>query len=767
MGAFAKTSSVSPRAKWKSTAALAVASVTFMGWSHPAWAQATSGTGAVDENAIVVTAQRRQELARDVPITVSSASADQLQAANVESLVSLPKLAPGVRINQQGSYTQPTVRGIGTTLVQTGVGSSVGTYVDGFYLPNALALDFNFVNVTGVQVLKGPQGTLFGRNTTGGAILIATAEPSSEFGGSVEASYARFDAKKVQGYVTTGLAENLAVSLEGQFSEGDGFQRANLYDGSLATGSGYVPGVQTKNPGAYEKWSVRASAKAFLSDSATLLLRYMHEDRNDPRGVVNGTYSAGGLVYSGGDAYPGAVFALGRRDFAANARTEFRMRSDTVQLTGEFDLGFADLKSYTQYREEQIEQFTEGDFSSAAVLALGLPERDKIMSQELVLNSQPGGRLQYAAGLFLFQQKVAADVNLAAPFAAAFGLAPDASTLFDFSATGAKISTYALFADVTYEALDNVFVTGGLRLSRDKVEDVYYQTFPGVTQDLTYQGNRKDDKLTPRVVIRYKPSTASSIYASFTKGYKSAIPDYRSTSGAEYLEPEDVTAWEVGAKYGTGAVSAEIAGFYYDYKNLQNGYYQTGSTILSNAAKARIKGIEASLRYDFGNGFELAASGTYVDAKYRRYPVAGFFAPIVTRDLDGDGVLDFEGLNTSNTVDAAGNRVQQAPKFTGTISARYVTELGGGSLATSANLYHTSRIYYDPANQFSQGSYDILSARIEWTDPSDRLTLAIYGDNLFEETYLTQFQIGTAGVGTIYGEPVTYGVSVRYRFGAQ
>jgi iron complex outermembrane receptor protein len=734
--------------------------------SQPSQAQNAAVGGVDDDNAIVVTAQRRQELARDVPISVSSASAEQLHAANVESLISLPKLAPGVRVTQQGAYTQPTIRGIGTTLVQTGAGSSVGTYVDGFYLPNALALDFNFVNVTGVQVLKGPQGTLFGRNTTGGAILISTAEPSTETGGSIEASYARFDSKRLQGYVTTGLTDNLAVSLEGQYAEGDGFQRDNLYDGSLTTGSGYVPGVRTRNPGAYEKWSVRASAKAFLSDSASLLLRYMHEDRSDPRGVVNGTYSAGGLVYSGGDAYPGAVFGLGRRDFSANARTEFRLRADTVQFTGEFDLGFADLKSYTQYREEEITQFTEGDFSSYAVLALGLPERDKIMSQELVLNSKPGGRLQYAGGLFLFRQEVDADVNLAAPFAAAFGLAPNAATLFDFSATGAKISTYALFADVTYEAIDNLFITGGLRLSRDTVKDVYYQTFPGVPDNFTFQGNRKDDKVTPRVVIRYKPSTASSIYASFTKGYKSAIPDYRSTSGSEYLDPEDVTAWEVGAKYGTSSFSAEVAGFYYDYKNLQNGYYVSGSTILSNAAKARIKGIEAALRYDFGNGLELAASGTYVDAKYGDYPVAGFFAPIVTRDLDGDGALDFEGLDTSTTVQAAGNRVQQAPKFTGTVSARYVTELGGGRLATSANLFHTSRIYYDAANQFSQGAYDILSARIEWTDPSDRWTLAVYGDNLFDETYLTQFQVGTAGVGTIYGEPATYGVSLRFRFGA-
>ncbi|MCJ2180854.1 TonB-dependent receptor [Novosphingobium album (ex Hu et al. 2023)] len=737
-----------------------------MAMPEGAAAQATEAAADNTSNAIVVTAQRRQELSRDVPITVTSASAGQLEAANVQSLVSLPKLAPGVRIDQQGSYTQPTIRGIGTTLVQTGVGSSVGTYVDGFYLPNALALDFDFVNVTGIQVLKGPQGTLFGRNTTGGAILVSTADPGTETGGSVEASYARFNARKIKGYVTAGITPDIAFSIEGQYSAGDGFQHANLYDGSLATGGGYAPGVSIRHPGAYEKWSVRAGVKAWLSDSATLMLRYMHEDRDDPRGVLDGTYAKDGQIYSAGDALPGTVFALGRRDFVANARTSFRLRADTVQLTGEFDLGSADLKSYSQYREEQIAQFLEGDYSSASVLALSLPERDKIMSQELVLNSKPGGRLQYSGGIFLFRQKVAAKVDLAAPFAALYGLAPDANTFFDYSATGAKISTYAAFADLTYEVFDRFFVTGGLRLSRDEVKDPYYQTYPGVAGLFTYQSNRKDDKLTPRIVLRYKPTQETSIYASFTKGYKSAIPDYRSTSGSEYLEPEEVTAWEAGFKYGTGHFSAELAGFYYDYKNLQNGYYRVGETILSNAAKSRIKGLEASMRYDFGNGFEVSAAGTYLDAKYRNFPSAGYFAPVIYRDTDGDGVNDFEGFNTSSTVAADGNRVQHAPKFSGNVSARYASELAGGRLVTSASLFHTSKIYFDAANQFSQGTYDILSARVEWTDPSDHWTVAAFGDNLFDETYYTQIQVGTAAAGVIYGEPATYGISLRYRFGA-
>jgi len=721
-------------------------------------AEATADTS--DAGMIVVTAQRRQELSRDVPITINTADAVQLRQANVDSLLSLPKLAPGVRIDQQGSYTQPTIRGIGTTLVQTGAGSSVGTYVDGFYLPNSLSLNFEFLNVENVQVLKGPQGTLFGRNTTGGAILITTGEPKDELGGIVEASYERFDAKKVQGYVTSGLGAGISASVEGLWEKGDSFTKRNLYDGNLTAGPGYAPGARSADPGAYESWSVRAALKAELSDRVSFLLRYMHQDRSDPRGYMAGTYAADGVVYSAADTVPGTVFGTRRGEIATDSALEFGLNTDTIQLTGKFDLDFAELTSYTQYRHEKYVQISEGDYSSRSFLALNLPETDKILSQELLLNSKPGSRLQYTAGVFLFQHKVDAGVFLA-------GVAPPGSqSFFPFSATGVKVRTFAGFADATYEVAENLFVTGGLRYSHDQVKEPYYQTTAGVPGFFTFQSDRKDDKLSPRVVIRYKPSEESSVYASYTKGFKSAIPDYRSTSGSEYLEPEGVDAFEIGFKYGSGGLSFDAAAFYYDYKNLQNGYYaQAGATTLSNAGTAKIQGLEGAVSYRLG-GFNISANATYLDAKYKDYPQAGVFVPNFLPDNDGDGRPEFAGFTGTNAP-ASGNFVQRAPRFSGTISASYTADVGGGTLVAGANLYHTSRIYFDASNQFSQGSYDILSARVEWTDPSDRVTVAVYGDNLFDEHYYTQILSGTAGVGAVWGEPAAYGVSVRYRFGAQ
>lgn len=727
-----------------------------------AQAQSPSAAGGIDDGAIVVTAQRRQELSRDVPITVTSVDAGDLKAANVETLLDLPRLAPGVRFDQQGAYTQPVIRGIGNTISLTSAGNSVGIYVNGFYVPNTLVLDFDFLNVENIQVLKGPQGTLFGRNATAGAILITTAEPAFETAGIVEASYERFDAKKIQGYFTMPISEKVAFSIEGTYGRGDGYHR-HIYDGSLATGAGLDPNVRTRHPGAYEKWAVRTAFKAELTDTATILLRYEHADKHDPLAEMNSTYlgTIDGVPYpfSAGDSIPGTQFAFGRRQIAHNLQSDFRVRTDVVQLTGLFDLGAADLTSYSQYRSERIRHIFDSDYSAAQILGLSLPEKAEVWTQELLLNSKPGGRLQYTAGLFFYAGE--SDTGI-------FFVDPGPS-LVDFSANGAKLRTYAAFADVTYEVMEDLFLTGGLRYSHDVVKDAYAQ-IPFLPGEHTFAPDFKDDKLSPRVVVRYKPTVETSVYASFTKGYKSAVPDPNGTvddtyQDGFYLRPEEMDAFEAGFKYATAALSFELAGFWYDYKNLQNSFYETGTAIYSNAARSRIRGIEAALRYEVAPGFQISAAGTYLDAKYREYERAGFFAPVLIPDNDGDGIPEFAGFDTSTQFDASGLQVQRAPKFSGTFSASYATEVAGGELLLSGNLYHTSKVYFDAAHQFPQKAYDIVSARVQWTDPSDRITVAVYGDNLLDEKYRVQAYGTLSAAASVWGKPVSYGVSLRYNFG--
>lgn len=535
--------------------------------SVPAFAQSTGVEQASSEGMIIVTAQRREELSRDVPVTVTTVDELQLKAANVDSLLSLPKVAPGVRFDQQGAYTQPVIRGIGNTVALTQAGNSVDIYVDGFYIPNSLAIDFDFLNVESVQVLKGPQGTLFGRNATAGAILVQTAEPGFQPKAIAEVSYGRFDELKAQAYLATPIAERLAISLEGLYGRGDGFAR-NIYDGSPARGGGFDPDARREKPGAFEKWSVRGAVKAELSETAELVLRYQHADKEDPTGLMAGTWfgQVNGTVYpfSAGDAAAGTVFARSRGEISLNQRANFRIKSDVLQLTGRLDLGAADLTSYSQLRWEDVEQRLDSDASSASVLSLSLPEQAKVFTQELLLNSKAGGRLQYTAGLFFFTMKNDTQI---------YFVMPGANQVF-FQENGAKSQTLAAYTDLTYEVADNLFLTAGLRYSREKIRDAYQAATDYVSGDRFFSPKFDDDRLSPRAVIRFKPNEASSIYASFTKGYKSAFADTGRTSnstykGGFYLRPEDISAYEIGYKYADREFSLELAGFWYDYKNLQ------------------------------------------------------------------------------------------------------------------------------------------------------------------------------------------------------
>ena len=166
---------------------------------------AEAPVGGLEE--IVVTAQRRSEKAVDVPISITALSQEQLETANVQNLGDITKLTPALRFDNQTGFSQPTIRGIGTGITTSGGGSNVGIYIDGFYSPNPLASDFQLLDVTNIQVLKGPQGTLFGHNTTGGAILVTTAEPSVDPHAEAKVSYGRFDSQKYQAYATGGYRD--------------------------------------------------------------------------------------------------------------------------------------------------------------------------------------------------------------------------------------------------------------------------------------------------------------------------------------------------------------------------------------------------------------------------------------------------------------------------------------------------------------------------------------------------------------------------------
>ena len=717
---------------------------------------------------IIVTAQRRSEKLQDVPISVTAISAEKLHEANVQSLSDIAKLSPATRFDYQSSFVQPTIRGVGTAVVTAGGGSNVGIYEDGFYSPNPLAGDFQLLNVTGIQVLKGPQGTLFGRNSTGGAILVTSAKPSQQPTAIAEASYGSFNTADLKAYVSGGITDTIAADLEGAYKRSDGY--VNNID---PTGP--------RHPGQLANWSVRAGLNVDLSPSASLLLRYTHSDVNDPTQlaaaipVMDGInyapqqYTAPAVAGNPGTLtpLPASQVATGYRQvaIAPNQVPFFVLQSDVYQLTGTFDLGFANLTSYTQYRIENTNSGEDQDETSAAISYAYVPVQDHTITQELLLNSKPGSRLQWTTGLFYFENVDQYKYVL------------KGTTAIDAAASPANIQTHertgsiAGYANVTYEAIDNLFLSAGLRYSHD-IADESFLTISNYGLSIPY-ANLKKDSVTPRAVIRYQIDPHTSVYGSYTKGYKAPLIDVVSglTGNNANVQPETMNAFEVGYKHETRQFSFNVASWYYDYKNLQVSTYPYGLSAVDNAATARIYGFEGDTRYQITPDFEVNASAAYVNAKYKTFTstfLERFGLCTTTSGPNANcnpGGGDVPGGWAANVpYNGSGSPLQRAPKFTATVGARYGLDLGGGRLTLSGTLYHTSSFAFDPEDQFIQKGYDLLGLRAEWTDTSKRFTIAAYGDNVNGAKYYTQVIQHVAAPAAVWAAPATWGVSVRVKY---
>jgi iron complex outermembrane recepter protein len=542
---------------------------------------------------VVVTAQRREERAVDVPITITSLSTRQLEDAGIDNLGGIATVTPGLRFDSAGSFAQATIRGVGSAVVTSGAGTNVGIYVDGFYSPSPLAAQFDLLNIESVQVLKGPQGTLFGRNTTGGAILVTTAQPSVETNGVVSASYGNYNTQRYEGYFTTGLTDSIAVDVGGVFKQGDGYVE------NIVTGD--------DNVGAYENYTVRTGVKLDLNENVWFLLRYEHAQTDDPASYLNNAYVLDGVPQVPGAAFVAvgvpALFATEPRRVVNPSTTTFEQEVDTYQLTASFDLDFGNLTSYTQYNtiDAQSENFdiafTTLNPAPSLFIPLGrlsLPNKGgKSFTQEFVLNSAAEGPLQWTAGAFYMTWKD--------PFGADISL--NGAPYIPTGRSGTESVSLALFADGTYQVMEKLYLTAGLRYTRDEVQNAFFYGFPGLPN--TDLPTLENDKYTPRVVLRYTPTEDSSVYLSFSRGYKSAI--YNVGGGqTEPVKPESISAYEVGYKFASQGLTFDVAAYHYDYSDLQVASYTvipgtvppTPASVVNNAANSRIYGLEAQLQYE-------------------------------------------------------------------------------------------------------------------------------------------------------------------------
>lgn len=686
--------------------------------SPPAGAHTASDD---DIPVIVVTGQRRAQNLIDVPISISALSGEQVENAGMTNVASLQRVVPGFTLTFAGAHSQPTIRGVGTQVAGIGLPSNVAIYVDGFYRPNPVTNNVDLIDVDSVQVLKGPQGTLYGRNATGGAVLITTREPQFEPTLKMNVSYGNYDTLRAGAFASGPLSEKLAGSITVFNSTGKSYAK------------NVVPDVSDR-----DRRTTIAKGKLLFkaSDTASLTLGYEHTDIEDPSVFMFSPYEG---ISAGLFAPGGAIVESRPFHYANDYRPVFNSKSNSVFLKGVFSFAGATLTSTTSYEDQHNYSGYDVDDSSANIQHVDFPGQQETTNQELVLSSNSDGPLSWLVGGMFLHDNGTQQL-----------IVPGAGEIID---AGVVTDSYAFYADVTYELAHGLFLTGGARYGKDKLKERFSSAFaPGVTR-----ASVSFDDVTPRATIRYEIDPRKNVYASYNKGYKSGGFNPTSLTTAS-VNPEKIDAYEVGYKQSSRVWDLSLASFYYSYKNLQVSAYQGPITSLVNAAKARIYGAETTLALRPIDNLTLSLSGAYLHAEYKSFPGAPHYV-----FNPGDNVTP--GGITVSPGDASHNPIVNSPKWSGNLNAAYTYPMGDrGSLEFHTNFTYQTVVYFDAFQATKQPAYGVLGARIGWNAPGDRFKLSAFGENLTDKEYAQAIFQQPVAFSIRYAQPRLYGIELQYSF---
>lgn len=578
---------------------------------------------------IVVTARRRDENLQDVPVAITAFSAATLNTRNISEIASLDGLAPNVKVIESGSNTATyiQIRGSVTTNPNPGYEPAAALYVDGVYIGKSAGSTIDVADIDHIEVLRGPQGTLFGRNTLSGAINIVTRKPSGVFGGTLKLGVGNYDRRLLQGNVDLPAFGDVSIKLAGLWSARNGYQRtvANPIPG--------IPGQQptVKRQGDQRNQALRAAVR--YKPSNTLVFDYtvdFNRIRNTPLSGVLQSVGAGGIFDPASAAYVGVPLGLfaqtGDRpkDYFGTsgvdgAKLFERVRNWTHSLTGAVDIGDATLKSITAYRKLKYSQSLDLDSSPLPLASAGTYLRYRQFSQELQLSGKTG-RLQYTGGLFYFHDK--GNINNPQQF---FGSTIQKDAIFTTNA-------YAAYGQVDWTPAilsDKLTITAGLRYSEEKKTVERAGAAGGVvTIPAGTRANKTFHGSTPTIVAKYDVTDDVNVYAKYSEGFKSGgFSTDASTiqSAITPYDPETVNSIEIGSKVKIfdGRLRINAAAFFDTHKDQQIAVFAPTTagfvTLTSNDAKSKIKGFEIEVQAAPTDGLLISANVGHTNPKFKEF----------------------------------------------------------------------------------------------------------------------------------------------------
>jgi iron complex outermembrane receptor protein len=712
----------------------------------PVLAQAATAAPADTVQDIVVTATRSAVSLSKIAASVSAISADQIGAGGIKDIGSLALAIPNLSVGDQFGVNRTFIRGIGLTSIDLGADGAVAFLQDGVLIARPAAQLTGFYDVERVEVLRGPQGTLYGRGATAGAINLITKKPTEELSGYARASYGNYNAVVLEGGVGGALVgDKVLARVSGKYDRRDGYGK-NLFTGS-----------DVDNRDAY---AIRGSLLFKASDDLDLLISADHFNEKDNNyafhyfGPTVARENALGSIL-GGDTIVTRAAKLGipvnYRDIYSDQEALNRRHGTSVTGTLEWRPGDWNIKSITGYRD--FTRFNRDDLDASNVWMFGqnnYDEKSTTFSQEFI-GTMKGDNFDLLVGASYFHETLDGSVQVPLiNLGLLFGAPANTFNSQNYLQSGrVTINAYGVYAQGSYSVTDKLKLTAGARYSYEKRRGVGSFEFLGVTPTDKEKGW---GAVTPTLSINYQADDQTLLYASVTRGFKSGVINVGSKN--DVINPEYAWGYEAGIKTSglDGRVAGSLAAFYIDYSDLQVGFVGADSVVTTvNAASARNYGLELEVRTKPVANWNFDLFATYLNAKYKDF-------------VTGDYRQGFKLVNL------AGNRLSNAPEFSFRASTDYTIPIGDASINLRADVNWQDRVFFTEFNNAdaTQAAFTTINAGVKYTSANGMWTVDAWGRNLankfiISNNIITAPLYSSIRVGSL-APPRTYGVTLGMNF---
>ncbi|HBO13974.1 MAG TPA: hypothetical protein DD491_14390 [Halieaceae bacterium] len=724
-----------------------------MGLGVSSLACAQDRAGALEE--VVVTATKREASIQDIAVSITAIDGESLARYNQDTIESITAQTPSMAYSEAAGEAQIYLRGVGTNIFGIAADPSVGVHMDGVYQGrNQLALN-QFLDIQRVEVLRGPQGTLYGRNTTAGAINILSRRPGDSWEGYVRGGIGSWDRRELSAAIGGPVSEQVSVRVAARHMQDDGYTENINPSGGVDVDDNDIQ-------------QVRGSVRFTPNDRFRLTL------------IADGTQSEDGNTSVRPRDNLGAAEVLGAAPPPSFGKIRNDLQSfnewDTSGFTAELEWALNDawtVSGVSGYRDFNGEFLFNTDGTEIDITRTQYAYDTDQLSHELRLGFDDGGRLRALVGVFYLKEDKDQALGLVrAGGRPLFASSPGSRGSFVIPSTN-ETEASAIFSEVTYGITERLDLSLGLRYSKETKEDT---SSVGAVFDLEGLNSpsdplvfsNRDDKeswsdTTPKVGLEYRATDDVLLYLSWSEGFKSG--GFNSLDANPSYDPEELSAWEAGIKsdWFDNTLRVNASAFYYDYQDLQVSTFINNLTLTTNAAEATIYGMEGEVVARPLPALEVGLAFSLLDAEYDE------FSDRLGNNPDG----------TPRVLDLSGNRMPNAPEMKSTLHASYMHSFGdGSSLILSGRYMYQSRVYFSQFNEndVAQASIGLFDASLSWASADGLWEVTLAGRNLTDEDY---FHTGVRftstsdadrdplGIGSALGYPAagrSWGLNIQRSF---